>query len=403
MSDQPQPYDLVIGGNTQPQDLASAAILGGLMGVKMNLANPDEYRRSQALSQALTYGLPGTDLVIGALRDHSRLVQKTAYNLLRQRREKKSQQAIAEFNPYSFFECLKTVKSGSVVAISPDAKMIATKKTYGAVKVWQPLEKENFYELPPITGSLGMVKLSEGGDLLVRVLSKTRSGTSSTIELWQEGELIKELPGHSDTVSAIAFSPDGRTLATGSHDKSIKLWDTGSGNLICTFSHQLFSGSHRSPVVSLGFSNNSRWLYSGGNDMTIKVWDWQKRNLQTLITKTNSVNNLTLSSDRAYLVTLGYSRDIQVWDGVTGKLQHSLVGHSAPINAIAISPNDQVLVSVGNDCSLRFWDLETGENFTTLTQSSHSQYIEQVAFSTDGQSLISWGADNTLKLWGVAP
>jgi COMPASS component SWD3 len=399
----PQPYDLVIGGNTQPKDVGSAAILGGLTGIKMNLAHPDEQRRSQTLGQALTYGLPGIDLVVAGLKDSSRLVQKTAYNLLRDRREKKSQQAIANFNPYSFFEWLKTAKAGSVVAISADAKAVATKKTYGAVKVWQPLDSEIFYELPPFTGSLGMVALSEDGDLLVRVLSKTRSGTSSTIELWQEGELIKELAGHSDTVSAIAFSPDGRTLATGSHDKSIKLWDTGSGNLICTFSHQLFSGSHRSPVVSLTFSNDSRWLYSSGNDMTVKVWDWQKRKLQNLITKTNSVNNLILSSDRSHLVSLGYSRDIQVWDGLTGKLQQTLVGHSAPINAIAISPNNQILVSAGNDCSLRFWHLDTGENFTTLTQSTHSRYIEHLAFSTDGQSLITWGADNTIKLWGVAP
>jgi COMPASS component SWD3 len=405
MSDLPQPYDLVIGGNNaQPEGLPSAAILGGITAVKLNLASPDEHRRSQTLNQALTYGLAGIDLVIDCLDDHSRLVQKTAYNLLRHRRERKTQLAIANFNSYSFFECLRTFKVKSVVAISPDAKAIATRLTYGAVKVWQPLEKEKFYDLPPISGSFGLVCLSEGGDLCVRVLAKTRTGTSSTIELWQEGELISDLVGHNDTVTAIAFSPDGKTLATGSHDKSIKLWNTGSGKLICTFSHQLFAGSHRSPVVSLAFSNDSRWLYSGGNDMTIKMWDWQKRNSpQTLIAKTNSVNNLALTSDRSQLVSLGYGRNIQLWNAQTGKLQRSLEGHNAPINAIAISPNDKVLVSVGNDCSLKFWQLETGKNFCSLTQSSHSNYIEQVAFSSDGQSLITAGADNTIKLWGVAP
>jgi COMPASS component SWD3 len=343
-------------------------------------------------------------LVAEALQDHATQVQKTAYLLLKDRRERKCQQAIAAFNPYRFFECIRTVKAGTVVAISADAKAIATKSTYGSIKVWQPLEKEEFYTLPPITGSLGIVCLNGSGDMLVRVLARVRSGVSSTIQLWQQGELVGELVGHGDTVSAIAFSPDGKTLATGSHDKSIKLWDLDGGKLICTFSKQLFPGTHGGAVISLAFSDDSRFLFSGGYDQTIKRWDIQTRGRpQSLVHRSGSVMQLLPSPNGKILAGLGWGRNIDLWQAQTGAEIRSLDGHTAAINAIAISPNDQTLVSVGNDRSIRFWHLNTGENFHTLSgsQSGHQNYIEHLAIAADGQSLITTAADKTLKLWAV--
>lgn len=401
MNDQPLPSDLVLGGNAHPHNggLGHAVILGGISAVRQGLDHADEHRRKLALGQAINYGVPGLNLVIQALGDKSRLVQKTAYNLLKNRREHKCQQAIATYNPYGLFECVQTLKTSSVLAISKDGKAIATRQAYGRVKVWSIDEREVLYELPPISNSLGVVALGEEGRQVVRSLSVTRSGTASRLELWRDGELVSELVGHSDKVSAICFSHDGSVVATGSHDCSIKLWDTNRGKLVCTFSSQLISRSHRGSVVALSFSPNDRLLYSGGHDMMIKVWDWERRQGQTLVPKTNAVAQLAVGRDR--LVSLGYGREIQVWQAQDGKFERSLEGHTAPINEIALSPNQQVLASVSNDHTLRFWQLETGDNFYTPSRNNHDQHIHQVAFSADGQRLITTGANQVLKVWAV--
>ena len=104
---QPQEYDAVLGGQTPIP--AGSAILGGIAGVKRRLASAVEEQRIAALSEALNYGEAGLDLVVQALQDKSRQVKKTAYLLLEERGDQRVKEALEEYNPWRFFECLRTL------------------------------------------------------------------------------------------------------------------------------------------------------------------------------------------------------------------------------------------------------------------------------------------------------
>lgn len=171
------------------------------------------------------------------------------------------------------------------------------------------------------------------------------------------------LAEHSNYVQSVAFSPDGRILASGSCDQTIKIWSVKKkilkifsvedGNKIRTLS------GHLCCVRAVAFSPNGQILASGNFDNTIKLWQ---------------VSN--------------------------GEMLHSISGHSGWINgvrSVAISPDGQLLASGGADKAVKLWNLETGELLCTL--SGHSNDVTSVIFSPDGQTIASGSWDKTIKIW----
>lgn len=218
-----------------------------------------------------------------------------------------------------------------------------------------------------------------------------------TIKLWdvRTGECLKTFWGHTDWVQAIAFSPDGQTLVSGSCDNTIKLWDLRSGECLQTLTEH----THR--VKSVAFHPAGTQLASGSGDHQIKIWDAQLGEcLQTLAGHSDWVLSVAYSPDGSLLATGSGDRTIKIWDMQTGACVQTLEGHSHRVRSVCFSPDGQRLASGGEDCLIKLWDVTTGNCLQTLR--GHEQIIWMVTFNDRDEKIISsCSEDGTIRLWQV--
>ncbi|MBD2678357.1 MULTISPECIES: AAA family ATPase [Nostoc] len=218
-----------------------------------------------------------------------------------------------------------------------------------------------------------------------------------TIKLWDvsTGKAIKTLTGHSSRVYSVVFSPDGKTLASGSNDNTIKLWDVSTGKAIKTLT------GHSSRVYSVVFSPDGKTLASGSYDKTIKLWDVSTgKAIKTLTGHSSSGYSVVFSPDGKTLASGSYDKTIKLWDVSTGKAIKILTGHSSKVWGVVFSPDGKTLASGSDDKTIKLWDVSTGKTIKTL--SGHSSSVLSVVFSPDGKTLASGSDDNTIKLWGIS-
>jgi serine/threonine protein kinase len=217
-----------------------------------------------------------------------------------------------------------------------------------------------------------------------------------TIKFWNSttGELLQTVNAHSDAVRAIAYSPDGQTLVSGSGDKTIRIWDLQTQKLVRTLS------GHSGPIWSIAISPNGQILASGSYDGTIKLWNLQTGELrQTLTEHYDSIWSVAISPDGKTLASCSYDGKIKLWNLQDGKLLRTLSGHTDAVRAIAISPDGKHLVSGSWDKTAKIWDLQTGQVLHTLE--GHEDRVLAVAISPDGNTIATGSTDRTLKIWDV--
>ncbi len=208
-------------------------------------------------------------------------------------------------------------------------------------------------------------------------------------------ERLHQLKGHTELVYALALSPNGQWLASGSFDKTVRLWDLASGQLIKTFAGP---AGHQNQVLSVQFSPDQRILASSGSDNVIKFWDVPVQGaLRQFAGHEAEIQAVAVSPDGARLATASSDQTVRLWNVADGKALHVCGGHVGPVLALAFSANGQMLASVGQDLMLRLWNAADGQPLAVA--GAHAAPITGVAFTPNGQQAVTVSQDGWLKLW----
>jgi WD40 repeat protein len=225
-----------------------------------------------------------------------------------------------------------------------------------------------------------------------------------SIKFWDPltGRELSGPSGDVKEVQALAISRDGRWLAAENSSDAVILWDVPTGREVRTLtSDKPLSAPGTNWVYSIAFSPDGRWLASAADDKTVRIWDVETgRAVRDLTALHRPVMYAAFSPDGRLLASGDGEKSIGIWEAATGLEIETLKGHKKLIYAVAFSPNGRLLASASGDRSIKIWDIDSGREVHTLT--GHGNLVTSVSFSPDGRWLASGSWDKTIKIWNVA-
>ncbi|MEA5619257.1 WD40 repeat domain-containing protein [Cronbergia sp. UHCC 0137] len=304
----------------------------------------------------------------------------------------------------------------SSIAINPKENTIAVKSYNSFVAIWSLSEYKRLASInKKIRSPINYDKIfnfdrdkavafSPDGTLIAFSIIQ---GTDRNNLLLCNAKILQEesiFKGHHigsfGRIHSVAFSKDGKLVASASQDSTVKLWNL-------TTKEEYASLQHKNPVYTISFSPDGSILASGDSKGYVKFWDIRSKNELGFIhsEEWSSINSIDFNSDGSILAVGGdgdltNGNHVELWSVSTKEVIHSLTEHSDPINSVAFSPDGQTLASGSQDRSVKLWDVKSGKELLTLPDDDgSSDKVTSVAFSSDGQTLVSSSEDGTVKIW----
>jgi WD40 repeat protein len=282
------------------------------------------------------------------------------------------------------------------LAFAPDGRRVASAHN-GGVRIWDPRTGEELRRIVAHQGMLGNIALAytpDGSTLAA-------SGPDGDVILWETGRWARRgvLAGSSHAVDA-AFAPDGRTLATSGGDGTLRLWDVAGCTLVRAFP------AHEKGDNAVAFSPDGAHIAAAGEDRVVRVWDAATGKLLASLTgHETGVKDVAFAPDGRSLASVGGAyhgaimAEVKIWDWAGGRETASFHGHTALVTGVAYLPDSRRLATSSDDRTVKLWDLETGE--AVLTLRGHTSGVASLAVSRDGRQIASGSIDYSAKIWSI--
>ncbi len=271
-------------------------------------------------------------------------------------------------------------------AWSPKGHRIAA-ATRNAISLFETASGDLTALLEGHTGPVLSVAFDSGGLLVA-------SGSADkTVRVWdcKARRELRRFEGHAQGVSSVALGPDGKLLASGSWDQTVRLWDLEANLEVAKLAE------HTERVLCLGFSPDGNWLGSGSSDGMVRMW--RASSAAKLEGHASRVNSVAVSPDGAILASSSDDRTVRLWALSNGAQLAVLEGHKDSVKSVAFSPKGELVASGSHDRTLRLWDVSARIEVRRLE--GHDGKVHSVAFSPDGERVASASEDKTVRLWST--